>query len=437
MTYDPAFQLRIYEMLMASQYWPPAELHAYQNQQMFQLLRFAHSKVPFYRAPLARVLNDDGSINQDRWADVPILTRDHLVNNREDMLAPELPPGHGYVDDHLGSGSTGKPVVSRHNALMPVVSNTALFRAFAWHGFDYSQNFCAIEGNDPRAGSWPEGSRGDPWAPHWETAAGGHFYNVNRNVSNENIVEFLIRKNIKYLSGRPSKLHAVALAAEREGRHTPLQAMVALGETISDTTREDCRRAMGVEIMGLYASKEVYNIAHQCNLCGGYHVNAEMLLFEVLKDNGEPAKPGELGRAIITSFFNTAQPFIRYDQGDLIVLGDPKKCARRLPVIETILGRTNHLFRFPGGRKVGTTLPAKHMGILAARSWQLAQVEDLAIEVRYIPDGSGRAPDFDFIRDLVIARTDPRVAVKFKEISELPLTSSGKFIEVICELPPA
>ncbi len=436
MSYDPAFQLRIYEMLMASQYWPPEEMQAYQSQQMSQALRFARDTVPFYKSRLAKILNHDGSINPEQWAKVPILTRDHLVHNREEMLAPELPPGHGYVDDHLGSGSTGKPVVSRHNLLMPVVSNAAMFRAFNWYAFDYRQNFCAIEGNDPTEGSWPEGTEGKIWAPHWQVGQ-GQFYNLNKNVLNENIVEFLIRKNIKYLSGRPSKLHAVALAAEREGQRTPLRAMVALGETISDTTREDCRRAMGVEVLGLYASKEVYNIAHHCNLCGGYHVNAEMLLFEVLKDNGEPAKPGEMGRAIITSFFNTAQPFIRYDQGDLIVLGDPKKCARRLPVIETIMGRTNHLFRFPGGRKVGTTLPAKHMGILAARSWQLAQVEDLAIEVRYIPDGSGRTPDFDFIRDLVITRTDPRVTVRFKEISELPLTSSGKFIEVICELPPA
>ena len=75
------------------------------------------------------------------------------------------------------------------------------------------------------------------------------------------------------------------------------------------------------------------------------------------------------------------------------------------------------------------------MKLIAARSWQIAQVAALDIEVRYIPDSSDAILDFEGIANLVRSRTDPDVNVSFKQIKTLPLTPSGKFIEYVCEIP--
>jgi phenylacetate-CoA ligase len=232
-------------------------------------------------------------------------------------------------------------------------------------------------------------------------------------------------------------VQSVALAAERLGLDIRLKAASVFSTAASALDREDCRRVFGAEMISLYASKEVYNIAHQCTHGEQLHVNSELVLLEVLDDQDQPVPPGVRGRAVITSFYNTSQPFIRYDLGDQIVMGDrPCACGRTLPVITRIEGRTTHLFRFPDGRKIAPSIPPHFRSLLGAVTWQMAQVEPLTIEVRYLLDGAAKKPDFEAFAHEVRQRTDPAVAVRYKAIRELPLTPSGKFIEYVCELPP-
>jgi phenylacetate-CoA ligase len=437
MAYDPQFQQRIYEMLQESQYWPARQMRSFQEQQLAQLLKFSRDNVPFYKNRLANVLTTEGEVNWDCWREIPILTREDLLNRREQMLAPMLPPGHGYVDDHLGSGTMGTPIMSRHNSLVPLVSKAAQFRGFSWHNLDFGKVFCDIYGDDPQSAQWPNGQELGPWGPHWDTrSASGNLLQINPYTSPENIAEYICRNAVSYLSGRPNRILTIARATQKNRLNHKLSAIVTLGESPTVDIREGCREIFGAEIISIYASKEVYNVAHQCAAGNGYHVNAELLLLEVLDDAGQPCAVGERGRAVITSFFNTSQPFIRYDIGDQIVMGGACGCGLKLPLIEKIIGRTNHIFRFPGGRFVSPALPPKSMKLIAAQSWQVAQIEPLHIEVRFIPDDSQYTPEFAAIEELIRRRTDERVQVSFKQITTLPLTASGKFIEYVCELPP-
>ena len=437
MSYDPAFQKRIYDMLMESQYWSADAMQAFQSQQLSQLLKFARDTVPFYKERLANALTAGGRVNWDRWHEIPILRRDDLLNNREAMLAPTQPRGHGDLGDHLGSGTTGKPVTSRHNSLMPLVSHTAQHRAWGWHHVDYSKVICHYWGDDPPTAKWPEGENRGAWGPHWDPlSAAGKSLIINRETIPEQVAEYLGRNFVSYLTGRPRTVQSVALAAEQMGIELKLAALFTLGTSADESAQADCRRVFGAEIISNYSSKEVYNIAHQCPTGQHYHVNAELLFLEVLDDSGRACAPGERGNAIITSFYNTSQPFIRYEIGDQIIMGEQCACGCTLPVIEKIAGRTTHLFRFPAGRKIAPSISIKHMPLISAKSWQIAQTGPLKIEVRYILNGIGSKPNFEVFSSFVRAGTDPRVEVNYKIIESLPLTPSGKFIEYVCELPP-
>lgn len=437
MSYDPEFQQRIYEMLMESQYWSPEQMHAFQEQQLAQLLKFSRDTVPFYKERLAHILTADGQVNWDRWHEIPILKRDDLHNHREDMLAPKLPPGHGFMGDHMGSGTTGRPVTSTHNSLMPLVSSAALYRAWAWFDVDYRKNFCINDGNEPDVASWPEGATRGSCAPAWDVAnADVKSFQINRFTLPEQVAEFVNRMAIDYLAGVfPNRMQSVALAAEKLGLQRKLAGIFTLGSAPDETMREDCRRVYDAEIISLYASKEVYNIGHQCPTGQHYHVNSELVLLEVLDDFGNPSPVGECGRAVITSFFNTAQPFIRYEIGDQLVMGANCNCGRTLPVIEKIAGRTLHMFRLPGNRKVAFSLPSKMMKIVAAQNWQFAQIKPLHIEVRIIPDGSFVQPNYDELNAIIRHSTDPDMQVSYRAMETLPVSPSGKFIQFVCELP--
>jgi phenylacetate-CoA ligase len=437
MSYDPQFQQRIFEMLQQSQYWPEQQMRGFQEQQLAQLLTFARENVPFYKDRLAKALTADGKVNWECWLEIPIVTREDLLNYREQMLAPLLPPGHGYVEDHLGSGTTGRPVTSRHNSLVPLVSEAALYRALKWHNITFDKIFCHYDGEDPKIASWPEGLEKGSWGPDWlKEGKRGKVLQINRTTTPEQVAEFLLRKKVDYFSARPNLLHSIALAAKQLDLKIRLSGILTVGSDVSELLREDCRKIFGAEIIGLYASKEVYNIAHQCPSGEHYHTNPELNLIEILDDLGRPCVSGQRGRIVVTNFFNTAQPFIRYVQGDEVVMGGKCTCGRALPVIQKVVGRTTHLFRLPENRKIALSLPAKFMKMISARSWQIAQVKPLQFEVRYISDNSDENPDFDSLTDLLRSRIDHNIDVTYVMIEKLPLTYSGKFIEYVCELPP-
>lgn len=437
MGYDPQFQQRIFEMLQESQYWPEQQMRSFQRQQLAQLLTFAREQVPFYRDRLEVVFTKDGKLDWANWNKVPILKREDIMKYSEEMYPAEIPDGHGYVSDHFGTGSTGKPITTRHNSLVPLVSDAGLFRAFDWHGVNYNKVRCTIDGDDPKIGSWPEGLELGAWSPNWmANQSAGKLLQINRNASPEEIAEFLFRKSVSYLTGIPNRMHSIALASEKLSLKTKLDKIITLSEAPSDVFREDCRRIFGADIISNYSSKEVYNIAHQCKSGIHYHVNSEMVLLEVLDENDQPCANGQVGRSIVTSFFNTAQPLIRYDLGDQIIMGEACSCGRTLPVIAKIAGRTSHLFRFPGGRSVLLSLRTSFFKIIAANGWQIAQTAPLHLEVRYVPDGTPNKPDFEALTSILRLRTDQRVTVSYKLVTTLPLTAAGKFIWAVCELPP-
>ena len=74
----PSLRQRIYEMLMESQFWPPAKMLEFQRSQLAQLLRHAKATVPFYKTRLDPLFEKNDDINWDRWHEIPIVTRADL-----------------------------------------------------------------------------------------------------------------------------------------------------------------------------------------------------------------------------------------------------------------------------------------------------------------------------------------------------------------------
>jgi len=49
-----------------------------------------------------------------------------------------------------------------------------------------------------------------------------------------------------------------------------------------------------------------------------HHVSADLVLVELVDDDGTPVPPGEEGRVVVTPFYGYATPLIRYDLGDRV-----------------------------------------------------------------------------------------------------------------------
>lgn len=148
-----------------------------------------------------------------------------------------------------------------------------------------------------------------------------------------------------------------------------------------------------------------------------------------------PARLASPGRVIITPIYNTAQPLIRYEQGDIAIRGPACSCGKQLPVLQEISGRIMHLFRFPDGQTIAPSLPTKEFAVnFGAKTWQLVQTGPLEVELRYVTTDPNFVPNKSYALDVIRRRLRPDLKVAFVALAETPLTPAGKFIIYKSEL---
>jgi len=241
-------------------------------------------------------------------------------------------------------------------------------------------------------------------------------------------VDLLVELRPAYFAAGPSILHALADLSERQGIKVKFESFLAYGEAVGEVDRDVARRSFDARIVELYSSKEAGAIAHQCDEGSRLHVNAEAMFVEIVKDNGDPAAIGEAGRMVITPFSSTAQPLIRYDQGDRAVAGARCSCGRRLPVLDSIVGRSTADFIHPNGRS-SARLPFELRKLIGAGRWQIAQVGPNNYEVRFTRRDWGQPREealfVQKFREWYFADAEVRLI----PVTEVPLTAAGKFIE--------
>lgn len=428
-----ALQQQYEETLEESQWWPERDLRRYQHSQLIQLVRHAKANVPFYEKRLDAVTDSSGDIDVERWLEVPIVRRKDLVEHSAAMHAGTLPAGHGPVGTASSSGSTGIAITVTNTALQALADNAARWRAHRRLGFDWGRNVCSRQEVAAEKAPWPEGRLVGRWGPPWLRESTGVAWMIYKGTPAQQTLEFMSRNACAYFNVGAKTAHAIALEAERLGVQLKLDAILAQGEGCDAEDVAACRRVFGARIMEHYSSKEMGQGAHPCEL-GTLHVNEENLLLEIVDENGEPCAQGVQGRVIVTPFYSTAQPLIRYDQGDIARFGPPCACGRTSATIEKVVGRVAAIFRHPDGRAVSRLLPKPARAALRCTMMQLAQVGANSYEARYVPTSIDAWPDEDVFLKIFRAEYFGDAEVKFVRLLSIsPNAGSGKIADYVNE----
>lgn len=417
---------RIYEMLMESQFWPPGQMQAYQRSQLAQLLRHAKSTVPFYKARLDAVFDKNGGIEWSRWREIPIVTRAELREHRTELLARELPPGHGPTKDFSTSGSSGVPVTVTATAIASAARAAATQRMRTLHKVDASRNFATFV--------FPHELKGeifnDGGMPAWsfELQDGGiKNIRINLFLSDARKLEILAREGVGSLSHLPNTAEILAYENNKLGKPLRLESFLFYGQHVSDEQRQKVAESFGARCISIYSSKEAGLMACQCPAHNHLHIDSEQVFLEVLNERGLPCEPGETGRVVVTPLYSTAQPLIRYEQGDLATLGPYCDCGSKLPVLLRIDGRQDPIFRFPD-RLGSEVLIDKSMlqETLRAAAIQMAQTRELKFEIRYVADADATPGAKTKINKHLRRVLHPKLSFEYKRLAEIPRNAGGK-----------
>ncbi len=434
----PTANQYIRRVLAETEFFNKNELHDYQRQQLTQLLKFAYSQAPFYRERLKHLFLDNGEINWQRWNETPIVKRKDIRECGDAMIAASPLAAHGPTYDVASSGTTGLPVTVRSTVLMHTAGVEAFGRACRWYGAASEDRSCVafgskvIESLDRQIWAIGDGET--------DTLAGNTSAKrlaVSQNLPAEKILSYMWQHGTTCFSGYPTVLEDLAEIQLKHHSSFNLKYAMGVSMALTERARALCRQAFRAPAFSAYTSKESHKMAHECPVSGGLHVNSELVLLEVLDDNDQPCETGETGRIIVTPLLGTAQPLIRYEQGDLGTWGEPCACGRVHPILSRIDGRIRNQFHFTGGHRFTPTIGHEYFrDVLKADRWQVAQIGPRLIEVRFMSSVPDSAIEFQRFTEMCRTSFLSDLQVTYRRVSAMPLTQAGKFIDYINEFEP-
>lgn len=165
------------------------------------------------------------------------------------------------------------------------------------------------------------------------------------DLSTKGIKRFLAElkhdKSKKMLGGYASSYTAISRVVKPEDvKDVKVECIVTGSESLPEATKIVLKQVFKCPVYSRYSNMENGLLAQQCDRgCEEFHVNVGSFYIEILAfDSDTPAGNGEKGRVVVTDLFNYAMPLIRYDTGDVAILGKAR-CEWNTPVLEVVEGR--------------------------------------------------------------------------------------------------
>jgi phenylacetate-CoA ligase len=231
-----------------------------------------------------------------------------------------------------------------------------------------------------------------------------------------------------------SNMVLLAAEIEKTGRcpiHPKL--IFTTGELLNPGDRDRITRAFGIPPHDIFGLVEMGDVAWQCPQLGGYHLNTDSFLAEVVAD-GRPVGPGESGRLVITNLHSRAMPFIRYEVGDVLTAPRDARCpcGCNFPLIDLVQGRQDDWLYLPDGQRISSMIfiVASVPGVGQYRIIQKA-LNRLVIEI--VPGGGYTPQTLEGVRHHIAGFVGPGMAIDVHPVSEIP-RQGGKIRSVICEV---
>jgi phenylacetate-CoA ligase len=409
---------------------PPPRVAAVQLDGLRRIAMHAHTQTEVYRDRLAPVIIGD-RFDAARWAEVPILTREDIRRDIDALRARDTPDAHHGIRQSQTSGSSGTPVRFTWNGMATIATRGAMERLFAWHRLDPGAPLVELrtfmrDSTEPQVQAVRE---------QWSFRGRGQRHELNAALPLRRQIASLRKIRPRYLPTYPTLARDLAMTIAGDGGEPlRLDAVLTIGEVMTDRIRRLCADVFGAVVIDAYGCQEMGKIALECPVSGLYHVCAASVCLEVLDDGGRPVRPGEIGRAIVTSFYNYATPFIRYELGDYVRLASaPCPCGRALPAIAEILGRRRNMLTLPDGdrRWLSGRVLVAISDYVPLRQHRLVQRAPNRLELLYVPDGSGREPNLEGLRDFVREQVHPAMEITITPQDEIPRSPGGKYEDVV------
>jgi phenylacetate-CoA ligase len=419
-----------YKHLMNTQYSTEEEIKRIQLYSFKKILLHAIEYVPHYQNVLKNMKSDIEILNSFAVIkELPILEKS-LLREIPQLFISNYYNKHNLMQINT-SGTTGSPLTIYVTPKARKMNYAFFARSKYWAGITGFEKSITLAGRTivPVSQKKP---------PYWRK----NIIFSNTLFSSYHISEDSLKHYLKkiqeiqpvFIDSYPSSIATIAkYVIDNSICDMKVKAIITSAETLLDHQREIIERAFGCKVYDQYGSAEQVVFACQCEK-GSYHINPEYGYIEILDNNNNPVKNGEMGEIVCTGFTNDAMPFIRYKIGDMGILSNKKcECGRNFPILEKIYGRRDDILITPEGRYIGRLDPI-FKGLRTIQECQIIQDSNYDLTLNIVKGSYFKESEIDILKYELRKRvgSDLNISIIYKDF--IPRTSSGKFRAVISKV---
>ena len=238
------------------------------------------------------------------------------------------------------------------------------------------------------------------------------------------------KKHVKNFFGYASSLYVFAEIAAEEGIDIKFESMLCWGDKMFESYRKKIKNVFACDVQETYGCTEGFMIASQHDLKYLY-IMTPWVYLELLDENGQEVKDGEIGQVVVTSLFAKAFPLIRYKLGDLAIRLPKEKYPKNrkfaYPLLEKVIGRDTDIIKTSSNKSM---IVHSFTGIFEyypeIRQFQVTQDKLNEIQIKYISNQGKIDSQLNEIKNKIIQNLKEDITITFKEVSEIPNSPSGK-----------
>ncbi|WP_091259132.1 phenylacetate--CoA ligase family protein [Flavobacterium omnivorum] len=305
-----------------------------------EIVNFHLQNNPFYQELV-------DSKEYKNWENLPVLNKQNLQKPLQERLSKGYSTKNSYINKT--SGSSGTPFIFAKDKYCHALTWASNIYRFGWYGIDFNTSCQARFYGIPMDFIGNKKERFKDFLSHRFRFS---IFDLSDAVL-EKILKKFKNKKFDYINGYTSSIVLFAKYLQKKNIVLTticpsLKVCMVTSEMLFEDDKILLEKQFGVPIINEYGASELDLIAFQ-NKEGQWQVNSETLFIEILDENNKVVPNGNSGRIVITSLFNKAHPFIRYDIGDIGILDE--KSTLQKPILKKLIGRTNDVAVLPSGKK--------------------------------------------------------------------------------------
>jgi len=366
-------------------------------------------------------------IYTENWNNLPVLTKKNLQKPLSERLSEGFDSKKIFVNKT--SGSSGDPFIFAKDKPCHALTWASIIYRFGWFGIDFNSSYQA------RFYGIPLDFIGNKKERLKDFLSQRYRFTIF-DLSDEVLEGFLKHfkaKKFDYINGYTSSIVLFAKFLQKKNLVLKdicptMKVCVVTSEMLFKEDKLLMESQFGVPVVNEYGASELDLIAFE-NPNGEWQINSETLFVEILDENNQPVPNGTEGKIVITSLYNKAHPFIRYDIGDIGALDE--KSTLKKPILKKLIGRTNDIALLPSGKKSpGLTFYYVTKSIIEddgnVKEFIIKQTKIDSFEVDYVSENLLSKSQIRQIEEAISLYLEPNLTFIFNRKVSLERTNRGK-----------